>query len=322
MRLETALIGSYPKPVRIAKIISKKNNGKISEEKYLDQIFDFMNNFFDMMKSFNVDFTTDSMIEWDDIADLTYSFLTNVKKGSLTRFFDNNFYYRQIVINEKLKYKEDNTYIKYFEKAKELARSYNFKLKAVILGPLTFLKLSENHYYKNEEELMKDYALIVNSLLKNIKSDVVEIHEPSIFQKGIKKDLLNTLLEIYYIMLENIKAETHLLTYFDINFDRLENYMKLPVSVYGFDVTESNKNRLGRLYQFLKGKQVYFGILDSRTTKMEKIVTIKRIVSTASEKGIERLILGNSSFNDFIPEIIVQKKFKLLQKAKEMILNG
>jgi len=169
---------------------------------------------------------------------------------------------------------------------------------------------------------MKDYALIVNSLLKNIKSDVVEIHEPSIFQKGIKKDLLNTLPEIYNTMLENINNEIHLLTYFDINFDRLENYMKLPATIYGFDVTESNKNKLGRLYQFLKGKQVYFGILDSRTTKMEKIVTIKRIVSTASEKGIERLILGNSSFNDFIPEIIVQKKFKLLQKAKEMILNG
>ncbi|BFH73435.1 5-methyltetrahydropteroyltriglutamate--homocysteine methyltransferase [Sulfurisphaera javensis] len=322
MKLETALIGSYPKPIKIAKIISKRNNGKISEEKFQEEIYKFMNSFFSMMKDFKVDFSTDSMIEWDDIEDLTYSFLSNVQKESLTRFFDNNFYYRQIVIKNKLTYKEDNNYIKYFEKANELAKSHGIKLKAVILGPLTFLKLSENQYYKNEEELMRDYANAVNSLLSNIRSDIIEIHEPSIFQKGIKKEILELLPEIYKSMLANINYEVHLLSYFDIDFDRIEYYMKIPANIYGFDVTENNKNKLGRLYQLLKGKQIYFGVLDSRTTKMEKIVTIKRIVNTAEEKGIERLIIGNSSFNDFIPEIIVQKKFKLLQKAKEMIMNG
>jgi len=322
MKIETALIGSYPKPVKIAKIISKWNNGKLSEEKFLKEIEKFMDNFFSMMDSFKVDYTTDSMIEWDDIEDLTYSFLEGGQKEILTRFFDNNFYYRQITIKSKLEYKENNSYIKYFEMARELSKKHKAKLKAIILGPLTFLKLSRNEYYRKEDELMRDYAKAVNTLLSEIKSDIIEIHEPSIFQKGIKKETLDLLPEIYNIMLSKINAETHLLTYFDINFNRLEYFLKLPATVYGFDVTEKNKNKLGRLYKFLKDKQVYFGVLDSRTTKMEKIVTIKRIVSSASKSGISRLILGNSSFNDFIPEVIVQKKFKLLQKAKEMVLNG
>lgn len=322
MKIETALIGSYPKPVKIAKLISKYNNGKLSDEKFLKEIEKFMDNFFSMMDSFEVDYTTDSMIEWDDIEDLTYSFIKGGQKEVLTRFFDNNFYYRQITIKNRLEYKENNSYIKYFEMAKELSKKHKAKLKAVILGPLTFLKLSKDEYYKKEDELMRDYAKILNALLSEIKADIIEIHEPSIFQKGIKKETLDLLPEIYNVILSKVNAETHLLTYFDINFNRLEYFLKLPVTVYGFDVTENNKNKLGKLYQLLKNKEVYFGVLDSRTTKMEKIVTIKRIVSSANEKGISRLILGNSSFNDFIPEIVVQKKFKLLQKAKEMVLNG
>lgn len=322
MKIETALIGSYPRPVKIAKIISKRNNGKLAEDKFFNEIEKFMETFYSMIDSFGLDYTTDSMIEWDDIEDLTYSFLNKVQKETLTRFFDNNFYYRQITIKNKLEYKEDNLYIKFFEIAKEVSKKHKAKLKAVVLGPLTFTKLSQDEYYKNEKELMKEYAQIVNTLIRDIKSDLIEIHEPSIFQKGVKKEILMSLHEIYQDMLSKVNAEVHLLTYFDINFNRLEYFFKLPVNVYGFDVTENNKNKLGKLYQMLKGKEVYFGILDSRTTKMEKLVTIKRIISTAKEKGISRLILGNSSFNDFIPEIVVQKKFKLLQKAKEMILNG
>ena len=321
MKIETALIGSYPKPVKIAKIISKWNNGKISEEKFLKEIEKFMDNFFSMMDSFKVDYTTDSMVEWDDIVDLTYSFLDGGQKEVLTRFFDNNFYYRQITIKSKLEYKENNSYVRYFEIARGLSKKHKAKLKAIILGPLTFLKLSRNEFYKREDELMRDYAKAVNILLSEIKSDIIEIHEPSIFQKGIKKETLELLPEIYNLILSKINSEIHLLTYFDINFNRLDYFFKLPATVYGFDVTEKNKNKLGKLYKFLKDKQVYFGVLDSRTTKIEKISTIRRIVSSARKSGISRLILGNSSFNDFIPEIIVQKKFKLLQKAKEAILN-
>ena len=322
MKIQTALIGSYSKPVKIAKLISKWNNGKLSEERFLREIESFMDNFFSMMDSFEVDYTTDSMIEWDDIEDLTYSFIEGGQKEVLTRFFDNNFYYRQITIKNKLEYKENNSYIKYFEIAKELSKKHKAKLKAVILGPLTFLKLSKNEYYKKEDELMRDYAIVVNTLLSEIKNDIIEIHEPSIFQKGIKKESLELLPEIYNIILSKISAETHLITYFDINFNRLEYFFKLPVTVYGFDITENNKNKLGKLYRLLKDKQVYFGVLNSRTTKIEKISGIKRIISSANKSGISRLILGNSSFNDFIPEIIVQKKFKLLQKVKERVLNG
>jgi 5-methyltetrahydropteroyltriglutamate--homocysteine methyltransferase len=322
MQIQTALVGSYPRPVNIAKVLSKLKSGKIEKQKAEKEIEKFLNKYFQFAKDSGLDYVTDGMIEWDDIADLTTSFLKGVEKGALERFFDNNFYYRRIVIKDRLQYNDNNEYIIYLERARKMS---NLKLKAVVLGPLTFSVLSDDLYYKkNIKNLFEDYAMVVNTLLKEARNyyDVIEIHEPAIFSKGIKKDLIEPLRTYYNSMLKDINAETHVLSYFDLRFDRMDAYLNLPVNVYGFDVTESNKVKLGRLYRFIKDKEVYFGVLDSRNTKLERISTIKRIVLSAYQKGAKRVIIGNSTFNDLIPEVIVKRKFKLLKRGKEMILNG
>lgn len=324
MEIYTALVGSYPRPIKLAKTISRFRSGKIDEKKFIDELDKFQKNFFSLMEEFKVDYVTDGMVEWDDIADLTYSFLKGVEKGALDRFFDNNFYYRHLVVKSKLEYKEGNDYIKFMELARNNVKK-NQKLKAVILGPLSFLYMSKNVYYKGKsEELMKDYSLAVNSLLKDTEKyyDAVEIHDPYFFQDRVRKQRVDTVREYYKIMLDGINKEKHVITYFSIKFDVLQDYFQLPVDVYGFDVTEGNKPMIGMLYNSTKDKKVYFGVLDSRNTKLDKISTIKRIVNNAREKGIQTLILGNSTFNDLIPEIIVKRKFRILERAKEMILNG
>ncbi|BCU70689.1 5-methyltetrahydropteroyltriglutamate--homocysteine methyltransferase [Stygiolobus caldivivus] len=323
MEIYTALIGSYPRPIRIAKTITRFRSGKIEEDKVLDEINKFQRDFFNLMAEYKVDYVTDGMVEWDDIADLTYSFLKGVEKGALDRFFDNNFYYRHLVVKSKLEYRDSNDYIKYIELARKNVEK-NQKLKAVILGPLSFSYMSKNVYYKGKtEELMKDYSVIVNLLLKDTEKyyDAIEIHEPYIFQDRVRRQRLENIREYYNIMLNGISKEKHIITYFNIKFDVLEEYFKIPVEVYGFDVTEDNKPMIGMLYNATLGKNVYFGVLDSRNTKLDKISTIRRIINNAKEKGISKLLLGNSTFNDLIPELIVKRKFKILQRAKEMILN-
>ncbi|MFP3197281.1 MAG: 5-methyltetrahydropteroyltriglutamate--homocysteine methyltransferase [Sulfolobaceae archaeon] len=324
MEIYTALVGSYPRSIKIAKIITRYRNGNVEESKVIEEIDKFQKDFFGLMEEYKVDYVTDGMVEWDDIVDLTYSFLKGVEKGALDRFFDNNFYYRHIVIKSKLEYRESNDYVKYMELAKKNVKK-SLKLKAVILGPLSFTYMSKNVHYKGKtEDLMMDYSYIVNSLLKDTEKyyDAVEIHEPYFFQDRVRKQRLENLKEYYKTMFNGINKEKHIITYFNIKFDVIDDYFKLPVDVYGFDVTEDNKPMIGMLYNISKDRQVYFGVLDSRNTKLDKISTIKRIANNAKEKGITKLILGNSTFNDLIPELIVKRKFKILQRAKEMILNG
>ncbi|AAY80194.1 5-methyltetrahydropteroyltriglutamate--homocysteine methyltransferase [Sulfolobus acidocaldarius] len=323
MKFYTALVGSYPKPVKIAKVISRLKSGKIEKSKAYEELMKFEKRILEEVKEYELDYTTDGMVGWDDIADLTTSFLEGVEKGALERFFDNNFYYRKIVINQKLGYKSQNDYVQYFKQVKEISKDLKSKIKIVILGPLTFLQLAENNYYDDVGNIIDDYAKSTNSLLRDLIDyyDVVEVHEPSLFQKGIKGALLQSSQQVYEKLFNGINKEKHVLTYFDIRFDRIQYLLNLPADYFGFDVTEQNKTKLGRLYGYMKDMNVYLGVIDSRNTKMDKISTIRRIIEKVHEKGAKSLIIGNSSFNDFIPEIVVRRKLKLLQKTKRLVAN-
>ncbi|WP_338600960.1 hypothetical protein V6M85_13005 [Sulfolobus tengchongensis] len=327
MYVKKALVGSFPKNPKLGKAISWYNTGKIDKEKLEKYLKENIQNLFQLAKDIGLDYVTNGLFRWDDIVDVTFGYTKGIEKGALQRFFDNNFYYRQPVIREKIEGKkaENNEYIKDLEFSRKIKEEIglNSKLKAVILGPLTFYSLSSNEYYKNPIELMMDYASVVNSLLDDISNiaDVIEIHEPSIFSKNIKNEILEKLPEVYKNMLSNTKLEKHLITYFEINnAKRLDILFSLPIDYYGIDIIENIK-KLARIYSHFSSRKVYLGLLNARNTKMEKLSTIIRVLNSVKQKGAQDVIVGNNTLFDFIPEVVVIKKLKLLKKLEKVDSN-
>lgn len=310
------IVGSYPKSINLGKTISRFRAGKIDSEKLEKAIEKEQERFFKIVKDINASVTTDGLFRWDDIVDVTFSYIDNVDKGELTRFFDNNFYYRRPVIAKEIVPRPEE-YQKILEKDKELMKKVglNSALAAVFLGPLTYLTLSDNRYYK-DEELLHSYAKVTNEVMKKVSNvvDVIEIHEPSIFMQGVRTNVLNLLKEVYNEMLSGITKSTLLLGYFEIKISRLQYFFNLPVTYYGLDVIE-NKNKLGAIYKYFNDKSVFLGVLNTRNTKLERISSIKRIINGAYQKGKAKdVIIGNASMMDFIPEIIAKRKLYLLKK--------
>ncbi|MEM0374248.1 MAG: 5-methyltetrahydropteroyltriglutamate--homocysteine methyltransferase, partial [Sulfolobales archaeon] len=200
MKIQTAVVGSYPKPIRLAKTQSKFLNKKIDEKKYQETLYNFTKIFLNKMKNFNIDYVTSGLLRFDDIVDITFSYLEGAEKFELVRFFDNNFYYRKPLIKNKLK-KKNTIYLEDLKMAKKILGEieYKAKLKAVILGPLTYYRLSDDSYYNDEIELIMDYSKETNSVIKDTEGivDAVEIHEPSISEKGLPKKIIERLPEIY-----------------------------------------------------------------------------------------------------------------------------
>src|SRR6185369_6795639 len=55
------------------------------------------------------------------------------------------------------------------------------KTKITVPGPFTMLQQAQNDFYKNEEELLLDYAAAVNEEIKDLfaaGADIVQIDEP------------------------------------------------------------------------------------------------------------------------------------------------
>ncbi|MEM1626139.1 MAG: 5-methyltetrahydropteroyltriglutamate--homocysteine methyltransferase [Sulfolobaceae archaeon] len=318
MKIQTAVVGSYPKPIRLAKTQSKFLNKKIDEKKYQETLYNFTKIFLNKMKNFNIDYVTSGLLRFDDIVDITFSYLEGAEKFELVRFFDNNFYYRKPLIKNKLK-KKNTIYLEDLKMAKKILGEieYKAKLKAVILGPLTYYRLSDDSYYNDEIELIMDYSKETNSVIKDTEGivDAVEIHEPSISEKGLPKKIIERLPEIYDELLKGVNLEKHLITYFKINNVKIFNIVnKTNIDIIGFDAIE-NKKKLGMIYKYLKEKNLYLGVIDSRNTKLDKATFIKNVIETASKYGIKRMIIGNSSLLDFIPEVVVERKLKILSKV-------
>lgn len=311
------IIGSYPRSINLGKTISRYRSGKIDYERLEKAIEEEEKRFFTVIKDINANITNNGLFRWDDIVDLTFSYVEGAEKGELTRFFDNNFYYRKPVVRKEISPKPEE-YQKILEKDREIMKSVDLKTQfaAVFLGPLTYLTLSENKYYKKEEDLLHTYAKLTNEVIKKVSNvvDVIEIHEPSIFMSGIRANLLELLKEVYAEMLAGVSKTTLLLAYFDIKIARLQYFFNLPVAYYGLDVIE-NKNRLGVIYRYFNNKNIFLGVLNTRNTKLERISSIKRIINGAYQKGKAKdVIVGNASMMDFIPEIIARRKLYLLKK--------
>ncbi|QGA54801.1 hypothetical protein GFS03_09530 [Sulfolobus sp. E5-1-F] len=328
MNVKKALVGSFPKNPKLGKVISWYNMGKIGKEKLEKYINESVKKLFELAGDVKLDYTSNGLFRWDDIIDVTFGFINGTEKGPLQRFFDNNFYYRQPVIKEKInvKAREENVFLQDLESSRKIKEELSLasKLKAVIPGPLTYYVLSDNRYYKNPIDLMSDYASAVNSLSQELSNvvDAIEIHEPAIFNNNIKRDVLEKLPEIYKSMFNNVKIEKHLITYFEINnLKRLDILFSLPVDYFGIDVIE-NLKKLGRVYTYFSSRKVYLGILNARNTKMERISTIIRVHNSVKRKGVSDVIIGNNTLFDFIPEVVVIKKLKLLKKLEKVKNNG
>ena len=317
IKFRISIVGSYPKPISLGKVISRFRSNKIPKERYEDYLKKETSKFFQLVGSIGAEYTTDGMFRWDDIVDITFSYLTGAEKGDLMRFYDNNFYYRRPIIKSKLT--SNMEYINYLSISKNILveSKINTKLKGVFLGPLSYLRFSENNYYKNDDELLSDYARETNKVIREAQNivDAIEVHEPAIFDKGIKKDLLDRIPKIYDELLESIKIQKHLITYFDINKKRLDILFNLPVDVIGLDIIE-NKNKVGNIYRNFKDKNVFLGVLNTRNTKLERPSSIIRFVRNAYNKGAKDVLIGNASLMDFIPEIIAKRKIKLLGKVR------
>ncbi|QKQ99811.1 hypothetical protein GWK48_04875 [Metallosphaera tengchongensis] len=319
IKFKISIVGSYPRSISLGKVFSRYRSGKIDKTTLDSEISKRTISFLNLAKDIGAHYTTDGLLRWDDIMDITFSYIKGPSKGELMRFFDNNFYYRKPVIKEEIKGSSEE-FKKIVENDLELVKKSGYEgvLKIPIVGPLTYARLSDNRYYKTEEDLIFAYSKETNSVLRSLGDLVkaVEIHEPSFFEKGIKGAILSRLTDAYAEMLAGVNMERHLISYFNIISSRLNLFLGLPVDIYGFDVIE-NLGSIAQVYRRIEGKNVFFGVLNTRNTKLEKVSTIRRIVGKGYQKGAKEVYIGNAAPMDFIPEIIAVRKLKLLKKVGE-----
>ena len=259
-----------------------------------------------------LDYISDPLIDWDDNLRPFTDNLKGIERGPLTRYYENNTFYRQPIIKSKIGttgniLKNSICFDLFTSKS---------KVKIDILDPFTFYDLSANEFYRSEEEVVNAFAEIIKKELNSLKKDVqlIQFNSPSLARIE-EADRLNMVKKAMEKIVKGLDTKTCLNLWGSDISNTLEEFQEFPVDIIGIDFTSSNIDKFDKI-EMKKG--LACGLIDAKNTKMEKssdiIRELKNIKRTFNPESLS--VITSWDF-EFIPESFADKKLQIMKQIKE-----
>ncbi|MEM2089008.1 MAG: hypothetical protein QXF52_10135 [Thermoproteota archaeon] len=320
MIVQAALVGGFPRPFNIGRLMSRYRDGKLAPETYEKKIRRSLLKTIKRIADSNVSIIPFNMFLWDDIFEPFAGSFEGVERGGLYRFLDNNFYYRVPVVKGRIKHREAT--ITQFKMVRSIIREnkLRLKIKAVIPGPYTFAKMCENKYYSSEDTFVTDVAEALGEetrMLEKLGARFIEIHEPLLASGNVSLELFKKGFET---LASKVSSETWLQTYFGPVSELLEELSGLKIDVIGIDLVEA-PNQFRAILGLKTKWGIGLGAVDSRSTRVENVRSLRMLVKKASE-NFSRVYLTPNAMMDFIPVSIAYAKIRKMGMATGGFRNG
>ena len=255
----------------------------------------------------------------------TYFDIARGTKGAvaseMTKWFNTNYHYIVPELDKAVPTLVENRPLQFYKEAKQ---KLDILGKPVILGPITFVKLSKGYNVNELKTVVDQFVPLYATILSELQKEGVEwvqIDEP-ILATTISEEEILLFNDVYKQLNDaapNIKVI--LQTYFE-SIDHFENVTSLPVQGIGLDFVHDNSQNLTALkkFGFPQDKVLAAGIIDGRNIwranlddKSSLLAEIAEVVSK------DRLILQPSSSLLHVP--ITVKSEETLDKVLKNALS-
>lgn len=320
----TTVVGSYPKigakqGPNLRAALTQFEQGRITEAE-LHRIEDEVTRIaINEQEEAGIDLVTDGQIRWEDGQTYFARRMKGFSISGLIRYFDTNTYYRQPVVEEAVEWREPIA-LKDFRFAQSVSSK---SLKVVITGPYTLARLSKNTAYQDFGSLVRDLAKALNQealALQKAGAGFIQFDEPAILKH---KEDLPILAEAAQVLTKGITAKKAIYTYFGSLDGLYPDFLELPFDVFGLDFVMGEAN-FRIVKRFPEDKELGFGIVDARNTKLETVEDIVQGVKRISRVvPLDRLYLNPSCGLEFLPRPNANDKLMRLvegaAKAKEAL---
>jgi 5-methyltetrahydropteroyltriglutamate--homocysteine methyltransferase len=320
MTLQTTVIGAYPKigdgleAQELRRALHRHDRGEIGDDE-LAKVFDEVTRAaIGEIDAAGVDVTNDGQIRWDDLLSPFARAWSGVEPGPLERFYDNNTYFRQPVIQGRIE-----------TDGRSLVRDYTFaagvakgKLKAAIPGPLTFATLTarDEHHRSLEDRVLAIADATAKEIagLKAAGATMIDIEDPAVVASPKDIELAR---EAYGRFADPDLALT-LVTYFFSVDTVLESLASFPVAAIAIDVRSRNTTAYERLDAF-RTQRVVLGVVDARNTRLETADEVARYAERALKLvPQERLVLATTTSLEYLPRDVARAKLTALVEGARL----
>lgn len=271
---------------------------------------------------------SDGQLLWQDFLRPFSENLEGLEGGAdLFRWFDTNTFFRKPYVKKKVRLpKDDKSFIQDYEvsAALALAKEGGSKKKLSIPGPYTLASLVEDeHYGKNRDELIDDFAKVIRKLLKNVASlgyESVQINEPSlVYRYGTSaltsKKELKSFISAFEENLDSPPVQLSLHTYFGDCSSILDRLLELDgITEVGIDFTQTSLDSLEEAK--FREKGLACACVDGRNSLIESPEWVADYcidaVKTLEPSG---LVILPSSELKYLPRTVADEKIRAIGKA-------
>ncbi len=273
--------------------------------------------------SAGLSYITDGMLYWQDLLRPLTKSLKGITVGALTRWFNNNTFYRKPIINSHVELEEDA--VKNIMCVKQLPE--NLPWKAILPAPYTFAFLSENQFYKDKAEFMFEFAEIINKEIRSLVeagftyiqlSDPALVYEP--LAASLKRDRLALVHDALEIAFRGTSVRTCLQTFFGDFSNILPEALDFPVRDLGIDLYETDFEKL-KEYSFEKG--VALGLVDSRNSLVEEqdelVAAAKETIECIYTSKMGEVFICPNCDLEFLPWERAREKIQIIGSVTKRV---
>lgn len=320
------VVGNFPKVEdsyegqKLRRAIEAHQHEKISQEEVARIEDEITQKVINLQIAAGIELITDGQIRWTDQLTWPARKLSGVRLTGLIRFFDNNVYYRQPVIEKAVGWKEPMV-TDDFTFAKKTAGS-RAEVKAVIPGPYSLARLSKDNHYGRLSDLVHDLAKAIGEEVKALQkagATFIQFDEPSLPYHPEDFKLAEEGLTIALAPASGIK--TAVCTYFSGVSKIYSDLMHLPVDILGIDLVSDPQNIL-LLQKSPAAKMLALGIVDARNTKMEKEEDLRKLLASVEKNRDKIKYINPSAGLEFLPYETAVRKLELVGKLADRAVAG
>jgi 5-methyltetrahydropteroyltriglutamate--homocysteine methyltransferase len=202
------------------------------------------------------------------------------------------------------------------------------KIKITLPGPFTMSRQAKNEFYKDEEELVMDYAAAVNAEIRDLKAagaDVIQLDEPWLQARA--EEARRLALPAINRAIEGISGPTALHLCFGYAYvarDKPNSYSFLPElaasKVEQISIEAAQPNLDLASLDGLGDKTVIFGVINMGDPEPETPETVvARIRAALAHLPAERLIPAPDCGMKYIPRDLAFAKLKALAEGAAIV---
>ena len=306
------LTGNFPRPEPLIEVTRQLDRGRASESEVQGHLDHSVNELLELQMSNKLDILVDGQLNWQDLFRPFIDLLAGLKPGTLTRWFDNNTFYRRPIVVDRVKRAE-----------MPLTKYYRHDLipegrgKAIMPGPYTFAKLSENAAYSSFADLVDDLAHSLASISRELTSSgyrFLQLNEPSLCTATIEE------LEIArrgFDILAKSSPRIMLQTYFGSVSHIKDKLVDFPVDCIGVDLYAND------LSIFENGSvttDISCGCIDGRNSLVEPVDrTVELVTKMIDAVAPHQVYVGPNCDLEFLPYVVAAKKVQLLGAVRRSL---